>query len=358
MAKIERMTEAQEKRLVEFREEWLKVGMCCEPADFEAGDEVIRGFYARIGKPAPMILHFSSPAMCELAANVVMGLLKDKPVQLRDQLRDQLVGQLRDQLRDQLGGQLGGQLRDQLWDQLGGQLWDQLGGQLRDQLWGQLRDAKNENVFLSNSFDNQYNVAWGAFYLFGHEIGVEYKADNIALLLEWGRLFKSVGWWAPFEGVCFVSDRPRKVTFDDQKRLHGETGKAVEYSDGWGVSAWHGTRIPDEWLANKSSITAKTALTWENIEQRRAACEIVGWAKILRELDAKVIDTDGDPLIGTLVEVRLPDLDRPARFCRVQCGTGREFAIGVPPEINTALQAQAWIIGVQPSEFIRPEVRT
>ncbi|WP_210249241.1 DUF6745 domain-containing protein, partial [Agrobacterium vitis] len=282
--------------------------------------------------------------------------------QLRDQLRDQLWGQLGGQLRDQLWDQLGGQLRDQLWDQLGGQLWDQLGGQLRDQLrdqlWGQLRDAKNENVFLSNSFDNQYNVAWGAFYLFGHEIGVEYKADNIALLLEWGRLFKSVGWWAPFEGVCFVSDRPRKVTFDDQKRLHGETGKAVEYSDGWGVSAWHGTRIPDEWLANKSSITAKTALTWENIEQRRAACEIVGWAKILRELDAKVIDTDGDPLIGTLVEVRLPDLDRPARFCRVQCGTGREFAIGVPPEINTALQAQAWIIGVQPSEFIRPEVRT
>ncbi|WP_210249237.1 hypothetical protein, partial [Agrobacterium vitis] len=146
MAKIERMTEAQEKRLVEFREEWLKVGMCCEPADFEAGDEVIRGFYARIGKPAPMILHFSSPAMCELAANVVMGLLKDKPVQLRDQLRDQLVGQLRDQLRDQLVGQLGDQLwgqlrdqlRDQLWDQLGDQLVDQLRDQLRDQLWGQL----------------------------------------------------------------------------------------------------------------------------------------------------------------------------------------------------------------------------
>lgn len=330
MAKIERLTEAQEGRLVEFREEWLKVGMCCEPADFEAGDEVIRGFYARVGKPAPMILHFSSPAMCELAANVVMGLLKDKP--------------------DQLWGQL--------WGQLGDQLGDQLRDQLRDQLGGQLGDSKIENVFLINSFDNQYNVAWGAFYLFGHEIGVEYKADNIALLLEWGRLFRSVGWWAPFEGVCFVSDRPRKVTFDDQKRLHGETGKAVEYSDGWGVSAWHGTRIPDEWLADKSSITAKTALTWENIEQRRAACEIVGWAKILRELDAKVIDTDGDPLIGTLVEVRLPDLDRPARFCRVKCGTGREFAVGVPPEIDTAIAAQAWMIGVQPAEFVRPEVRT
>ena len=61
-AKITKLTAAQESRLVEFREEWLKIGLCCEPADFATGDEVIRGFYRRLGKPDPLILHFSSPA--------------------------------------------------------------------------------------------------------------------------------------------------------------------------------------------------------------------------------------------------------------------------------------------------------
>ena len=56
--------------------------------------------------------------------------------------------------------------------------------------------------------------------------------------------------------------------------------------------------------------------------------------------------------------VKLPDLDRPARFCRVTCGTGREFAVGVPPEIETALAAQAWMQGVPLGDFIRPEIRT
>jgi hypothetical protein len=40
---ITKLTAAQEARLIEFREEWLKVGLCCDPADFKTGDEVIRG---------------------------------------------------------------------------------------------------------------------------------------------------------------------------------------------------------------------------------------------------------------------------------------------------------------------------
>ena len=94
MAKIMKLTEAQEKRLVEFREEWRQIGLCCDPADFAAGDEVIRGFYKRLGKADPIILHFSSPAMCELAVNVVFGLLKEGYSQLRSQLDSQLRSQL------------------------------------------------------------------------------------------------------------------------------------------------------------------------------------------------------------------------------------------------------------------------
>ena len=92
-------------------------------------------------------------------------------------------------------------------------------------------------------------------------------------------------------------------------------------------------------------------------EERRAACEILGWANILRELDAKVINEDGDPEIGTLVEVDLPDIGK-EKFLRVLCGTKREFALPVPPDMKTALQANAWTFGMDIKDFVVPEVRT
>ena len=338
--KITKLTEAQERRLIDFREEWLNIGLCCEPADFETGDTVIRGFYARMGKPAPLILHFSSPAMCELAVNFVFTLLAQNPSQLVSQLDSQLVSQL------------GSQLDSQLVSQLGSQLYSQLRSQLVSQL------DKLRPFFLTNRWGAQHWCSWEAFYLFGPEIGVTYKAEDIALLQEWARISRSTGWWAPWDGICFVSDRPRVVKFDNERRLHCETGKAVEYSDGWGVSSWHGTRVPDEWLADKKSLTAQVALKEQNIEQRRAACEILGWSRILKELDAKTIDHDNDPQIGDLVEVALPDLPQRAKFLRVQCGTGREFAIGIPPHIESSLEAQAWIVGLDTKDFLKPEVRT
>jgi hypothetical protein len=83
------------------------------------------------------------------------------------------------------------------------------------------------------------------------------------------------------------------------------------------------------------------ALTWKNTEQRRAACEILGWETVLRELNATTIDADDDPEIGELVEVEIPDIGR-ERFLRVKCGTGRMFALPVPPDMKTALAANAW----------------
>lgn len=157
----------------------------------------------------------------------------------------------------------------------------------------------------------------------------------------------------------YVATIPTVVKVDDQRRLHCETGPAFVWLDGTEHYYWHGTKVPKEWIADKASLSARDALTWKNLEQRRVACsDIVGWSRIIKELNAKTIDEDGDPLIGTLVEVNLPDLNTPARFCRVKCGTGREFAVGVPPTINTALAAQAWMQGRDLSTFTKPEVRT
>ena len=159
------------------------------------------------------------------------------------------------------------------------------------------------------------------------------------------------------EKFCIVSDFPEVLKIDDQNRAHGQEGPSHKWRDGWSLYHWHGVAVPEHWIMNKNSLTAKEAITWENIEQRRAAIEIVGWATVLEQLEAKIIDEDGDPEIGTLVEVNLPDIGR-ERFLKVKCGTGRIFAIPVPPDTKTALDGQSWSWGVDKKDFVIPEVRT
>ena len=63
-------------------------------------------------------------------------------------------------------------------------------------------------------------------------------------------------------------------------------------------------------------------------------------------------------MIGTLLEVDIPDIGR-EKFLRVLCGTGREFALPVPPDMKTALQANAWTFGMDdPNELLNLEIRT
>ena len=390
--KIEKLTPEQEAYLPIFRDEWLKIGLSTERVDKARATAAVKALYAAAGEAEPVVMHFDSPMQCIMAINFFRhfkvgaeegdnlwdnlgdnlgaNLRDNLGANLRGNLRDNLWANLRDNLWanlwdnlganlwDNLGANLGANLRDNLWDNLGdnlgdnlwANLWDNLGANLRDNLWDKKID------FVDTYFWAGQDAPWLAFYQFGQKIGVPYaKQAHLDAYIEFA---KSCGWMYAYKGVAFVSDRPTIISKDDENRLHNETGPSIAFADGYEMYSWHGTTIPAEWIKDKSSITAKIALTWENIEQRRVACEIVGWAKILRELDAKVIDADGDPLIGTLVEVRLPDLDGPARFCRVQCGTGREFAIGVPPEINTAIAAQAWMVGLEPHQFVRPEIRT
>jgi hypothetical protein len=169
-------------------------------------------------------------------------------------------------------------------------------------------------------------------------------------------LTKSCGWVWWHENVLAISDRPIHIKRDAEGRLHCEKGSSIEYRDGWAMYHWHGVSIPKEWVTGKKPI-ASEAITWANIEQRRAACEIVGWVNILNQLNAKTVDVDDDE-IGTLLEVNIPDSGK-EKFLKVKCGTGREFALPVPREMETALQANAWTYGFDDvNKFIKPEVRT
>ena len=358
MAKIMQLTTEQEQMLVEHREEWRKIGLCCDPADFAAGDEIIRGFYRRLSKPDPIILHFSSPAMCELAVNLVFSLLKDgEPSQLDSQLYSQLGSQLYSQLDSQLRSQLDSQLDSQLYSQLYSQLRSQLRSQLDSQLYSQLGSLKA--YFLYNRWGAQHWCAWEAYYLFGHKIGVRYEPAQITLLEEWARLSKSIGWWAPWDGICFVSDRPREVHFDENRRLHSDTGMSCRYSDGWGIHSYHGYHVPDTkaWIiTDKAKLNPDTIDAEDNAELRRIMLEIYGFEKYIEVRGAKEIASDemfGRPrrLLSMRVrgeEIRVLDVHNGSLE---PDGTRRRFFLGAMSGANTPHEAVAMSYGIDPAVY-------
>jgi hypothetical protein len=217
-----------------------------------------------------------------------------------------------------------------------------------------LDPSLSERQILSDMSYGAHDADWLSYYDYFDEV---LNVQGIDILHGLMKIAKCCGWVSFYEDTVVFQHRPETILLDDQNRLHCENGPAIRYRDGFSIYSWHGVRIPAEWIEEKHNLTPQVALTWENIEQRRCACEILGWAKILLELNSKVIDSDEDPMIGNLLEVNIPDIGT-EKFLQVVCGTGRTFAIPVPPECNTALEANAWTYGVAPETLRDLEVRT
>lgn len=170
---------------------------------------------------------------------------------------------------------------------------------------------------------------------------------------------------------------------DDEGMLHSPIGPARVFADGTTAYFWRGMVVPTAWLPPPDDEwyrrygrhymqprpdlflpTPISALTMRNLELRRCACEILGWDTVIDSLQPRLVDEDSDPTVGTLIAVKLAapgtfEYDRAPEefFLRVQCGTGRWFSLAVPPDMRTALEANAWTYGLEPQDY-RPEVRT
>ncbi len=336
--KLEKLTKAQAKRIPEFREKWLRLGLSTEPADRPKAEASVDEAYRAAGLTPPTLkLWLRSPPEGAIAA-AMLANGKLKP--LLAQVGAQVGAQIGAQVYAQVGAQVYAQVRAQVGAQVYAQVGAQVGAQIGRSAWG------------------QHDAGWLSFYdFFCHATGLQ-CAERMGGLTG---VAASSGWWWPFAGAVILTDRPQHLARDAEGRLHCETRAAIEYRDGWGVFAWHGVRVPAEWIRDPKSLDPKTALSWPNIEQRRAAAEIIGWEHVLSALSARVIDTDADPMIGQLLEADLPDAPG-QKFLRVQCGTKRIFVLPVPPEMQTALQSNCWTFGLEKAsdleQFRSYEART
>ena len=197
----------------------------------------------------------------------------------------------------------------------------------------------------------------GFYDFFRRHFGLAEKASGLA------EVTQTCGWVWPFSSAVIITDRPSVIAFDGEKRLHCGTGPAIKYRDGFAVYAWHGTRIPAEWIDAPDTLTASVALSQTNTDQRVAAIQILGWAKMVDQLDAKIINRHPEGLLGgELLAVKKSNISPSARgtmkILRAECPRNGVIAFRVPDEITTAHDAQAWKAGLPANIYKLPAIRT
>lgn len=295
--KITELTPEQEAKFPAYVDEWLRVGLSTEPMDRPTAAAAVREIYRLIDRPCPPIAYAQSP-LSEVCVGAILA-----------------------------------------------------NGKVEDSVWASVHDSVIRSGIGNARLGCHWSAGWVAFAsFFRDECGLHLPTLRLeeSLARSCGRV-----WW--HSDICVISDRPSVIKLDDRGVMHCEDGPAIAYRDGFCVYGWHGTRVPEEWITKGPDLA--DAIRHDNLEQRRCAAEILGWSRVLDELGATTIDAHANPLIGTLIEVDLPDVGR-ERFLRVMCGTRREFALPVPPDTQTATAAQAWLHHEDEDGFEEPAMRT
>jgi hypothetical protein len=214
---------------------------------------------------------------------------------------------------------------------------------------------------LNNIWWGPWSADWLPMIEFIRDIcGLELPEKAERNLNRFLRLAKLGFAYSFFGPVCFVSERPLQLKFDEQSRFHSESGPAVCFVDGYQIFSWHGTivnkRIVDE-PQNISMVDIRSEL---NIEVRRVLIERFGSGRFITESKAKQIHEDR---YGTLYRQELNG-DEPLVMVKVKNstpepdGTYKDYYLRVPPNISTARAAVAWSFGVPDPEQYNPSVET
>ena len=415
VTRIDTLTDEQAARFVEWRDKWIKIGLCTDPANRARFERAARDCYhfAGLAEPqrivwveSPIVLALVGPiASCLLADGAVHGAVRDAvDGAVRDAVDDAVGDAVHGAVRDAVGGAVHGAVDGAVRDAVGGAVRDAVdgavhgavdgavrdavGGAVRGAVDGAVRDAVGGAVHgavggavrgavggavhgaVGGAVRGAWNYYmggqfwvggwWGspAFVSFFRDVcGLQLPGDMDDRARAYQATCESACWWWPHRDFVIACDRPRVISRDDRGRLHSETGKAIEFRDGWGISAWHGTVVPDEWISNRGNLGAEDRIDRSERRTPTRRCRDDRVAPHPRTLPNRTIDADPDPQIGTLIAVDLPDAPD-SRFLRVRCATGRDFALPVPREVTTALAANAWTYGIEPLDLKQLQARS
>lgn len=163
-------------------------------------------------------------------------------------------------------------------------------------------DPNLSGLTISHQIFGSMEASWLAFYdFFGNELP---NMEECAKLNPHIELAKVCGWWTPLEDACIFQHRPSEIHFDEQDRLHNETGPAIAYYDSELCNFYyvHGVRVTKKIIDR--DFTAKDIDAETNAEVRRVMIDFYGQQRYIVDSDTKAIHSDE---FGTLYRKDVAD---------------------------------------------------
>lgn len=159
----------------------------------------------------------------------------------------------------------------------------------------------------------------------------------------WEAAAKLGGFRYMHEKFCIVCDFPDVININADKQPHCDDGPSHRWSDGWSIWNIDGIRVDEQIVMHPETQTIEQINAEVNADIRSIRITRFGWPRYLRESGAKCIDTRDNEIEGTK-EALYRTGNNETRLVAT-CATGRIFAMGVPPQIQTCEAAQRYLAG-------------
>ncbi|OUL37602.1 hypothetical protein BV372_01185 [Nostoc sp. T09] len=341
------LTPEQKALIAVYQNKWRKIALSTERIDKEKAAEAVKAAYDVIGEDEPEIIFFDSPYTAA------------KHVSSQDSYSELDYSELVPQIREIL--------MEIVFNDIAHKNF-----QTDRQLWEIIRNieviSEQEMRDLEIGYDLRYEFESGHMQtdIICYECGwLDFCISELRFYKHstwdiYQNILKNCGRIYTYQEACLICDRPTKLSFNNQNRLHAEGEPALEYADGFKVYAYEGVRLPEKY--GKVFVNQWQA-TWlleeRNAELRRVLIQGIGYKRICEELGAIELDSWQEYTllrIDNYQEINRRGSTSLESMCLLKMicpSTGNIHILRVPPNIASAREAISWVNwGIDPEDFM------
>lgn len=219
---------------------------------------------------------------------------------------------------------------------------------------------EKELVGTNNSgsiFLPQDDLSWFAYYKLLERTG---KFDNpddpvhehIPQFQTW---IEEVGRAWTYEDFVIFSEKPTRISFDEDEQLHHDTEHAILYSDGSGKCIIHDVEVPDFVVLDPDSITIEHIRSEDNAEVKRIMRERYGEGRYLEDVGAEIVDVDVSACHegqSSINRALMKDDEGNLWLVGSDGSTPRVYHMRVPNTVKTCAEAHEALSGFDESKMI------
>lgn len=259
---ITEISEEQEAMLPSYREKWNSFAISTESIDEEKVKSIIKAAYLVSDFREPEILFYESPFAAIQGILAIDGFKEYLGKDIRSKFSKRVVEHLLHQTEKQIDKNVYRKLRNKIhfpefphYPTEDNQIISyfpyeySISSCIDSQLIDDFDKCEEEQAYFFQSLKSNLTrtAGWaisGCILDFCTSVlGVGHDNKKWQVLQD---LIQHCGFIFQFEKVCICCNRPCKLSFDTNNRLHSEREPAIQFRDGFSVYACHGEQISQE----------------------------------------------------------------------------------------------------------------